>query len=86
MKRVDSDGVNCGHCVGRAGLGQAVRGDWRGPAGQLRCPGEPRIPGRALGRSRSHSLDLCVIGASLSLHLAPFFLSNVAMSHVPDQL
>ena len=68
------------------GWGRAVRGDWRGHAGQLRCLGEPRIPGRALDRSHSHSLDLYIIGASLSLRLAPFFLSNVAMSHFPNQL
>ena len=53
MKRVDFDGVKCGHCEGRAGAGPPRTAQVSGGAQDTWWWG-------ALGRSNSHSLNMCV--------------------------
>lgn len=86
VKRVDSGWGELWALCGRSRAGTGLSGATEGPCRAAQVSGEPRIPGRVLGRSHSHSLDLCKIGASLFLHLAPSSLHGVAMPHAPDQL
>ena len=88
--------MKCGHCERRAGLGAGPPRATVGTRclGQLRCLEEPRIPGRTLGRTNSHSLNVYVCACSvigalifLMMHLGYFSLSkygHLRVSTVPQ--
>lgn len=85
--------MKCGHCEVRAGAGPPRIAQMSGGAQDTWWRG-------ALGRTNSHSLSVCVCVCTRTLcnrgfnifddasgfYLSYFFLSSVAISHIPDQL